>query len=124
MTPRKRWFVIAGLMVSTLVAAAWVHNTPDDKDADIVAAVADKASSRPDSGASPTAEAGERRTSSSSGNQVNLDNLTAPDTDGPVRDPFAIPPPKINKAPRNKTAVGTPTPAPGPPPMPFIYMGK
>jgi hypothetical protein len=124
MTPRKRWFVIAGLMASTLVAAAWVHNAPDDKGVDIVAAVADKASARRDSGASPVAKAGERHTSSSSGNQVNLDKLTARDADTPVRDPFAIPTPKINKPARSKAAAGAPPPAPGAPPMPFTYMGK
>jgi hypothetical protein len=125
MTPRKRWFVIAGLMVSTLVAAAWVHNAPDDKGTDIVAAVAEKASSKTDSSASPVAEPGERHASATSGTpQVNLDRLTTRDAGAPVRDPFALPAPKVRKRlPGNATA-NAPAPAPVAPPMPFTYMGK
>jgi hypothetical protein len=125
MTPRKRWFVIAGLMVSTLVAAAWVHNAPQDTGSDIVSAVAEKASSRTDSVASVVAKPGERPTSASSGTpQVNLDKLTARDAGAPVRDPFAIPTPKVRKAVRGNATARAPAPAPGPPPMPFTYMGK
>jgi hypothetical protein len=124
MTPRKRWFVIAGLMVSTLVAAAWVHNAPDDKAADIVAAVADKAPSRASSAAPPIAEPGERHTAPPSGSQVDLGKLTARDADAPVRDPFALPVPKIKKPVRGNAPAPPPAPAPGAPPMPFTYMGK
>jgi hypothetical protein len=125
MTPRKRWFVIAGLMVSTLVAAAWVHNAPDDKSADIVAAVAEKTSSRTDSAASLVVEPGQRQTSASSGTpQVNLDRLTTRDAGAPVRDPFAIPAPEVRKPVRGKATARAPAPAPVAPPMPFTYMGK
>jgi len=124
MTPRKRWFVIAGLMVITLVAAAWVHNAPDDNAADIVAAVADKASSRASSAAPPIAEPGERHTSPSSGSHVDLDKLTARDADAPVRDPFALPAPKIKKPLRSNATASAPVPAPVAPPMPLTYMGK
>jgi hypothetical protein len=125
MTPRRRWFIIAGLMISTLVAAAWVHNAPGDKSADIVAAVAEKTSSRTDSAASLIAEPGERQTSASYGTpQVNLDRLTARDAGAPVRDPFAIPPPKGRKTVPRNTASNVPVPAPVAPPMPFTYMGK
>jgi hypothetical protein len=111
-------------MVSTLVAAAWVHNAPDDRGADIVAAVSDKAFSRPDPGASASAETGERHTKSSSGSQVHLDKLTARDAGALVRDPFATPAPKIKKPVRGNAAARVPAPAPSAPPMPFTYMGK
>ena len=124
MTPRKRWFVIAGLMVSTLVAAAWVHNAPDDTDADIVAAVADKPS-RTDSFASEIAEGNERRIRTSTGTpHVNLDKLSARDAGATVRDPFAIPEPKIRKTGRANATASAPAPAPVAPPMPFTYMGR
>src|SRR6185369_10400647 len=84
MTPRKRWFIIAGLLVSTLVAAAWVHNAPEDEGADIIAVGPDKVSSQSSSTAPRPGTRGEHKTSVSAGTaQINVDKLIA-------RDPGAL----------------------------------
>ncbi|HXF15416.1 MAG TPA: hypothetical protein VN496_00340 [Burkholderiales bacterium] len=125
MTPRKRWFIIAGLLVSTIVAAAWVHNAPEDEGADIVAVVPDKVASQSASTASRPGTRGENKTPLSARTpQVNVDKLLARDPGALVRDPFAVPAPKIRKPVRGTSAARAPAPAPAAPPMPFTYMGK
>ena len=130
MTSGRRWMVIGGLLATTLAAAAWVHNAPDDADSEVIAAVpaakertTPAGSSQPDSSRRSASQNGARAATP----HLNLDKLNSRSPGELVRDPFAVPAPKAAKSGRtgaSPRALATPPPPPSAPAVPFTYMGK
>jgi hypothetical protein len=130
--------VIAGLLATTLAAAAWVRNSNDDPDVEVVGAGSRGKKEQARSPASGPVQAdASRGTSPQNGTRpanarINLDKLATRNPGELVRDPFAAPAVKM-KTPKSggtgPTSKGNAAPAPPAsrptaPPVPFTYMGK
>jgi len=137
-TPAHRWVVIAGLLATTLAAAAWVRNSNDDPDVEVVGAGSRGKKEQARSPASGPVQAdASRGTSPQNGTRpanarINLDKLATRNPGELVRDPFAAPAVKM-KTPKSggtgPTSKGNAAPAPPAsrptaPPVPFTYMGN
>jgi len=116
---RQRWLVLGGLLTATLAAAAWIRDSTDAPESEVVASS--------NSGAAP-AVAQLRRAGAEGDAVINLEKLKSRDLGKATRDPFAT-----GKKPRAaKTKPGgaarpaqtAVAPSPSAPPLPFTYMGK
>ena len=120
MNTGRRWLILGGLLTATLSATAWIRDTQDKADAEIVAEVR----TGPGRAQIPSSS----RVSSGLA-QVNIEKLKSRSLGESTRDPFAMeaPPPKKRNPAPVAARPAAPVPAPPPPtapPMPFTYMGK